>query len=192
MSLIFRLLVPGLLAATLAACERAPAPPGPTTAPAKESPESRTARTAIEAANQVTAEAITRGDAAAVVAHYAEDALLLPAGSDFVSGRAAIRSRYQRAIDAGLRSLKLEIMSVDAAGDIAVETGRYEAAGASGHRLDHGKYVVTWRREGGQWQAYRDIATSSMPPPVATPEVTALPAPTTTDDSTQPEDLAGS
>jgi uncharacterized protein (TIGR02246 family) len=170
-----RIAAPALMAIlALATCQRDPAPPGPTSPDTGSA--AAAAREAIEAINRATAEAVARGDAAAIAAHYSADALMLPAGADFVSGPAAIGGYFQRAMDAGMKGLTLEVVSVDAAGDLAVETGRYEATGAGGHHLDHGKYVVTWRREAGQWKVYRDISTTSRPPAVVTPEATPLPA----------------
>lgn len=159
-----------LAAAALAACDQPPRP----VAGAGENAE---VRAAIEAANQATAEAVGRGDAEGIVRHYADDALLLPAGAEAVSGPGAIREHFQRALDAGLKGLKLEVRSLEVAGDLAVETGDYEASGAGGGRLDYGKYVATWRRQDGEWKVYRDISTTSMPAGISTPETTGpLPA----------------
>jgi len=163
-----------LLAAALAlgACDQ---PPRPLAA----DPAAAGARQAIEAANQATSEAIARGDAQAVMVHYAEDAMILPAGAAAVSGHAAIRGYFERAIAAGVRGLTLDIVSVEASGDLAVETGTYEARDADGRRIDAGKYVVTWRRSGSEWRAYRDISTTSLP--LRAPEPAALPAACTRD-----------
>ena len=32
-----------------------------------------------------------------------------------------------------------------------------------GKHLDHGKYLVFYKKEGGRWKIYRDIWNSSMP-----------------------------
>lgn len=133
-------------------------------------------RTSIEAANQATAESVARGDASGIISHYADDAMMLPAGADPVAGPGAIKGYFQRAMDAGMKGFKLEIVSLDADGDLAVETGTYLASDARGNHIDHGKYVVAWRRVGGAWKVYRDISTTSMPVLVGTPEGRPLPA----------------
>ncbi len=157
-----RALAPFAFAMAIAGCGQPPPPAGDGAA------DTRT-RAAIEAANQATVESVKRGDPAAIVAHYADDALLLPAGSGTVSGPAAIEDHFRNAIAAGLASLDLEILTLDAAGDLAIETGTYEARDAAGNRLDYGKYVVAWRHVDGNWKAYRDIATTSRPDVTGTP-----------------------
>ncbi len=142
---------------------------GQPSSPAPERAADPQVRAAIEAANQMTAESVKRGDAGAIVAHYADDAMMLPVGSGAVSGPAAIGEHFRDAIAAGLAGLELEILTLDAAGDLAVETGTYEAQDTAGNRLDFGKYVVAWRRVDGTWKAYRDIATSSRPDLTGTP-----------------------
>jgi len=167
-----------LLAAALLALGACDQPPRPLAADTAEDPATDLsaggARQAIEAANQATSEAIARGDAQAVMGHYAEDAMILPAGAAAVSGHAAIRGYFERAIAAGVNGLTLDIVSVETSGELAVETGTYEARDAAGGRIDAGKYVVTWRRSGEQWLAYRDISTTSLP--LSAPQAAALPA----------------
>jgi hypothetical protein len=33
-----------------------------------------------------------------------------------------------------------------------------------GVSVDHGKYIVVYRRVGGRWMLHRDMSTSSVPP----------------------------
>jgi ketosteroid isomerase-like protein len=42
-------------------------------------------------------------------------------------------------------------------GDTAYEVGKYTLSGDSGKVNDRGKYIVIWRKVGGQWKLYRDI-----------------------------------
>lgn len=66
--------------------------------------------------------------------------------------------------------LKLTTSSVWGDADLVVEEGGYEMTDKSGTHIDHGKYIVLWKEENGQWKLYRDIWNSSMPmaPPPAT------------------------
>jgi ketosteroid isomerase-like protein len=120
-------------------------------------------RAAIDAANAETGRLVAAGDGAAIGLQYAEDGEVLPAHGEAVRGPAAIGRQFQSAIDAGMRRLALTADVVETHGDTAIEYGRYAAADADGRPLDHGKYVVVWRRGPEGWQRYRDIGTTSLP-----------------------------
>ena len=66
-------------------------------------------------------------------------------------------------MDQGIKALKLETIEIEDYGDTASEVGRYTLADANGEVLDHGKLVVIWKQEGGQWKVHRDIINSSLP-----------------------------
>jgi uncharacterized protein (TIGR02246 family) len=123
------------------------------------------AKAAIAAASENITALVAKGDAAGIAKLYAADALVMPANMDTVTGSANIARLFQDAMDAGMRGVKFEATSVEVAGDLAVETGNYLITGANGLSMDHGKYVMTWKREGGTWKIHRDIWTTSMPPP---------------------------
>jgi ketosteroid isomerase-like protein len=68
-------------------------------------------------------------------------------------------------MDMGIKEVKLEIVEIEAYGDIAIEVSKYTLQGEGGQALDTGKYIVIWKQEGGQWKLHRDIFNSSMPAP---------------------------
>ena len=74
---------------------------------------------------------------------YAADAIVCPPNSDFVRGSDAIRTFFKGAFDAGMKKVKLETVSLDPAGNMATETGKYIVYGADDKVADSGKYVVT-------------------------------------------------
>lgn len=47
--------------------------------------------------------------------------------------------------------------------DTAIEVGQYTLSGG-GQVMDRGTYLVTWKREDGQWKLHRDIWNTSVPP----------------------------
>ena len=57
---------------------------------------------------------------------------------------------------------ELTTEDVTAAGDYAVETGKWVATSADGKHLDHGKYVTVYKKADGGWKIYRDIWNSNM------------------------------
>jgi ketosteroid isomerase-like protein len=63
----------------------------------------------------------------------------------------------------GIKEATLDTVEVEAHGDAAYEVGRYTLKGDGGQLLDQGKYVVIWKRVGGQWRLHRDIWNSSLP-----------------------------
>ena len=120
-------------------------------------------RKAIVAANAEFAAAFARGDGAGIAALYAVDGQLLPPNSNIVSGREAIKTFWQGAIDSGLKQVKLETIEVHGAGATVAEVGTYSILDGNGQVLDSGKYVVIWKREKAKWRLYRDIWNSNNP-----------------------------
>lgn len=123
---------------------------------------SEEARPAIEARAVEWAEAVNAGDFAAVAALYAEDAIVLPPGSDAVEGRAAIQEMMAAGFG-GIEGLQVELETTEvyAVHGAAVEIGTYSMNGADGH-IDHGKYMVAWTETDDGWLIARDIWNSSM------------------------------
>jgi uncharacterized protein (TIGR02246 family) len=120
-------------------------------------------RAAIAAPIEQFTAAFRRGDAAATAAVYTEDAQVLPPNSEIVSGRQAIQTLWQGAMDMGIKAVNLETVEVEGHGHTAHEVGKYTLQGMEGQVLDTGKYVVIWKQEAGQWQLHRDIWNSSRP-----------------------------
>jgi ketosteroid isomerase-like protein len=65
----------------------------------------------------------------------------------------------------GIAEATLKTIELEAHGDTANEIGAYTLRAGDGGVLDQGKYVVIWKREGGQWKLHRDIWNSSLPAP---------------------------
>jgi uncharacterized protein (TIGR02246 family) len=123
--------------------------------------EAADAKTAIAEAQVKWETAFNGGDAAGVTALYATDAVALPPGQDPIKGHEALTAMWQGEIDSGVK-FSLKIVSVIEEGDMAVETGMYEANSAEGEHLDHGKYLAVWTKTDTGWKMVRDIWNSSM------------------------------
>ena len=117
---------------------------------------------AIAAANENFMSTFNRGDAAGMGDLYTENGQLLPTGSDFVTGKAAIQAFWQGAMDMGIKTARLDTVEAEEHGDTAIDIGEYTLSGESGNVMDRGKYVVIWKQEGGQWKLHRDIWNSSL------------------------------
>ena len=121
-------------------------------------------RAAIEAANAKVGAAWGKKDAAAVTALYTANATLLPPNVARVTGSEAILEFWKAALAAAPPAAKLTSTEVEAHGDTAHEVGTYQMFASDGKVVDTGKYVVVWKREGGQWKLHRDMWSSDMPP----------------------------
>lgn len=117
-------------------------------------------RSQIEAANREFMTAFGKGDAAAVAALYTSGSQVLPPNSDAVNGTEAVREFWRGAMGLGLTGATLETVEVEAAGDTAIEVGRYRLT-AGDNQADHGKYIVVWKNVGGRWRIHRDIWNTS-------------------------------
>jgi uncharacterized protein (TIGR02246 family) len=124
-----------------------------------------TVREAIAAAGEAFAAAYNGGDAAGVAALYTEEGQLLPPNADFMVGREAIQAFWQGVMDAGIASVKIEIVEVDGHGDTAIEVSKFTLHAQDGTELDAGKFIVVWKRVEGEWKLHRDIFNSSKPAP---------------------------
>ncbi|GAC1502637.1 MAG: hypothetical protein NVS1B6_09420 [Steroidobacteraceae bacterium] len=120
---------------------------------------------AIEAANVQFSAVAGKGDAAGLAAFYAADGQVLPAGSDALRGTHAIQKFWQGVLDSGIAGIGLKTIEVYGHGPTVTEVGQYELHDKAGKVLDHGKYIVVWRHEGGKWKLLRDIFSTSVPAP---------------------------
>jgi uncharacterized protein (TIGR02246 family) len=112
----------------------------------------------IEKLNDAWTAAFNKGDAQAVAAMYADDAYVLPPGSDIVKGRAAIEAFWRQAAqqlgDAKLTTLDVLPLGPDAAREIG--TVALKTKGQPPQEVV-GKYAVVWRKIGGEWKLATDI-----------------------------------
>jgi uncharacterized protein (TIGR02246 family) len=122
-------------------------------------------REVIEEGNQQWSIAFSTGDSAALAAMYTPNAQLFPMHSEVVSGREAIQQFWQGVMASGVKGATLTTLEVDEQGETVYEVGQYELRGEGHKVLDHGKYVVVWKRTQGQWRLHRDIWNSTLPAP---------------------------
>ena len=120
-------------------------------------------RAAIEAANAKFGAAWGKKDAAAVTALYTANATLLPPNVPRVTGAEAILEFWKAGLAAAPPAAKLTSTEVEAHGDTAHEVGTYQMFASDGTVVETGKYIVVWKREGGQWKLHRDMWNADMP-----------------------------
>jgi len=132
---------------------------------------------AIRAQTTDWIKAYNSGDAKAIAALYAEDALLLPPGAPAAKGRAAIMAFIAKDI-AGSKAAGATFAidpktDVGVAGEMGWESGTYMVT-VKGATVDAGKFLSVSRKKDGKWLYIRDTWNSDAPaapqaPPPAPP-----------------------
>lgn len=102
--------------------------------------------------------AFNKGDSFGLAALYTEDAYVLPAGGEMVHGRQAIQGFWDNAMkqlgDGMLTTVDVKPLGPEAACEIG--TFSFKTKGESPREVA-GKYVVVWRKIGGEWKLAADI-----------------------------------
>lgn len=127
-------------------------------------------RQAIEANKQQLVAAFKAGDAAAAVAVYAPNALVMGPNEPTMQGTEAITQGLRGMFEqVSLPAMALNISDLTVSGEYAFEHGSYEwtiqpkAAGAPA-MPDKGKYLSVWQRQAdGSWKLLRDIWNTDTP-----------------------------
>ena len=120
----------------------------------------------IKDANTELMTAFAQGDTAALNAFYTADAKIFPANNQILDGQAAISKFWSLTMQMGIKKVLFETTTAQKFGNLAVEEGNYSLFVQGDQLVDQGKYIVTWKQEGGKWKVYRDIWNNSTPPPV--------------------------
>lgn len=116
----------------------------------------------IAALQQRFLQLFAKNDVAGLAACYTEDAQMLVANMDLISGRAAIASVFKFTAVQG-HTLAFQTQDLDVQGNTAVEVGRYTRRRSDGSTFDRGKYLVVWKRDADGWRMHRDMFSTSMP-----------------------------
>ena len=124
----------------------------------------------IEAANRRAATAMMAADLPAMLANYADNAIVMQPGISAMRGRVAIEEGMrQMSADASLSNVSFNTEDVLTSNDIAVETGTYIMTvkpKGGGPVDDKGKYLTVWQRQAdGTWKIARDISNSNPSAP---------------------------
>ena len=125
-------------------------------------------RAKIDAVNKGFVEAFNRGDIAAAMNVYTENATILPPNAEMMKGKEAITAFWQGAREMGVKEAKLETVELTPMGDeTACEIGKYvlKIHPEGGEAFtDKGKYLMIWKLEDGSWKWDSDAWNSSLPP----------------------------
>ncbi|TMA10919.1 MAG: DUF4440 domain-containing protein [Deltaproteobacteria bacterium] len=110
----------------------------------------------ITAVNRIFEDSVRRRDVERIASIYTADAIALPPGGPIVQGRENIKRLWGSALaEMGVKSVKIETVDLQLAGDLAYEVGRATLALPAGPAIV--KFVVVWKKEDAQWRVHRDI-----------------------------------
>ena len=133
---------------------------------------------AIRAQTTAWEKAFAAGDAKALAALYAEDAVLAPPGVAAVSGRAAIQTYFTKEVaDAKAAGATFALnprTDVGVSGNMGWESGTYKVM-VKGAVVETGKFLSVSRKKDGKWLYIRDTWNADAAPP-ASPPAAAPPA----------------
>ena len=105
-------------------------------------------------------------DAAGIAALYAEDGAVMPPNAPIATGRSAIQQTWASMMQTPGFDLTFvpEQIILSSSGDMALDRGTYRLTVApdGAAQADTGKYVVVWRKIGGEWKAAADIFNSDL------------------------------
>lgn len=121
----------------------------------------------IRGINERWLQLIRAKDAAGIAQLYAEDAAVMPANEKAAQGRVAIGEWWNRWMQVPGYDLTFQTdqLLLSRSGDMALDRGTYRFAATlpAGPIDDTGKYVVVWRKVGGEWKVAADIFNSDLP-----------------------------
>ena len=112
-------------------------------------------------------ELVKSKDSAAIAQLYTEDGAVMPPNATISKGRTAIQQTWASMMSTPGFELTFapEQIILSGSGDMALDRGTYRLAFAPSGKAqtDTGKYVVVWRKVGGEWKAAADIFNSDLP-----------------------------
>jgi len=117
----------------------------------------------IEAANAKWVEFFDKGDFDGIASLYTVDATAVPPDSSIVKGRAAIAGMWKRMAEQ-VSDPKLTTIDVERLGSSVVHeigTFRFKTKGTAPKEIT-GKYVVVWKKVGGDWKLATDFWNRGM------------------------------
>jgi uncharacterized protein (TIGR02246 family) len=123
--------------------------------------------TALRAADDTFERALHSGDVETVTALYAEDAVLLPAGTPPVRGREAIREFFKSAVaerkPGQSTTGTLSDRAVGVSADLGWSSGTSKVTTPDGTTIFTGKFLSVSRKVNGKWLYVRDTWNSDSP-----------------------------
>ncbi len=112
-------------------------------------------RPVIESLINRYAQYLAEGDSVSIAAMYASDGMMgCKRGDEILSSAGGwIRSGIKN----DSRHVTFKTMTLNADGELLIETGTAEGRSGAGELKYSFRYLVVWKQEDGTWKLYRDI-----------------------------------
>ncbi len=120
-----------------------------------------TAKAEIVAAEKELATLIAAADSVAIANLYTQDAKFMMTGAPAIIGKNNIQSTFSGIINSGITGADLRTIEVWGTEDLITEEGEYSLF-VGEDEVDHGKYLVLWKKVDGKWKFFRDIFNSNL------------------------------
>jgi ketosteroid isomerase-like protein len=112
-------------------------------------------RPVIESRDALYAKYLLEGDSLSIAAMYASDGMIgCKKGSEILS---SVGSWIRSNIKDDSRNVTFKTVTLNAAGDLLIETGIGEGRNDKGDLKYTFRYLVVWKKEDGVWKLYRDV-----------------------------------
>jgi len=153
-------IAPLALAVLLFGCAQAPPPAPPDTRAADEK--------AIRDSETAWAKEFAAKDMDKIVAHYADDGVVLLSNAPTMVGKDAIRAGMKDAVTDPKFSLDLKTVKVEVSGDLAYSQGTYSVMAPDPKTkkvmAETGRYVEVYKKQpDGSWKIIQDINSPEAP-----------------------------
>ena len=122
-----------------------------------------TAKAEIETANKEFTGFIAASDSIALSNLYTSDAKFMMTGAPAIVGKESIQATFSGMFKSGVSNVELTTLEVWGTEDVLTEEGEFLLF-AGETKIDHGKYMVIWKKEDGKWKLHRDMISSSAAP----------------------------
>lgn len=122
------------------------------------------ARKVVDSMNMTFGALAAKGDSAGIAALYTSDAKVMAPNGPAVQGTTGITADFGAMLRSGIGKAELKTVDLWGNEELLSEEGTYALSTKDGKEIDKGKYIVLWKKEGGNWKLFRDIFNSDMPP----------------------------
>ena len=156
-----------LFAVLMIGCNTTETKPAEAEATAPAAPDMNKVKTEIQALETAWAASDNAGDAKAIAAYYADDAVTLSNNSPMISGKDAIQKDIEAGMAKRVKGTTVAYDVLDVFGDenTVTEVGKITRKDSTGKVSYTGKYMAIWVKRDGKYVCIRDISNDDVKAP---------------------------